>query len=338
MGRSIIGILFPIFMIITLLGAGVDCTTVADCGGSDHHCEGNTLVQNVCTQGSCMQDFRPCENSYYDNGPAVCQEGACARAPDAPVPTTSSGSCTTVSDCGGSDHHCEGNTLVQNVCSQGSCMQDFRPCENSYYDNGPAVCQNGACARAPDTAGPVISESGCTTVADCGGSDHHCEGNTLVQTVCTQGSCSLDFRPCENSYYDNGPAVCQEGACARAPDSAGPVIDDNSCTTVSDCGGSDHHCEGNTLVQTVCSQSSCVLDFRPCENSYYDNGPAVCQNGACARAPDTTGPVISESGCTTVADCGGSDHHCEGNTLVQTVCSQGSCSLDFRPCENSYYD
>ncbi len=71
MGNYIVGILLPIILVITLLGAGVDCTTVADCGGSAHHCEGNTLVQTVCVSGACNLDFRPCENSYYDNGLAT---------------------------------------------------------------------------------------------------------------------------------------------------------------------------------------------------------------------------------------------------------------------------
>jgi len=39
----------------------------------------------------------------------------------------------------------------------------------------------------------------------------------------------------------------------------------------------------------------CKLDSRPCEDSYYDNGPAVCSSGACVRSPDSTNSSIRRS-------------------------------------------
>ena len=282
--------------------------------------DGNQCTAQVCSAGVPSHPFVPSNTACNQNGGSFCSgAGACV-------------SCTTASQCPGSDSECRART-----CTAGACGTTFTPAGTSLAAQTAGDCQVNQCdgsgnvvsaiangdlpaddgnqctherctagvashpALAVDSpcnqlGGSVCSPSAtcvaCNAASQCPGTDTECQARS-----CTAGACGFSFAAAGSVIAVQTPADCRLDQC----DGAGAVVTviDNSDVPLDD---------GNQCTAQVCSGGVPSHPFVPSNTACNQNGGSLCNGvGACVT-------------CTLASQCPGSDTECQARTCTNNVC------------------
>jgi hypothetical protein len=245
---------------------------------------------------------------------------------------TDGGTCTTASDCPGSDTDC-----AQRTCVNGACGVAFTPAMTATSAQTPGDCKKNVC----DGDGNVVSTNDDTDVP--------VDGNACTGDVCTAG-------------VPSNPTLAAGTACAQG---GGSVCDGNGncvgCVDASTCPGVDDECQTRTCTNGTCGFSytasgTAVSSQTPgdCKKNVCDGAGNVvsqdddgdvpddsnpCTNDLCNAGVPSHTPVASGTscgaslvcngagtcvGCNTGTDCPGQDTECHTRT-----CNAGNCGVSF---------
>jgi hypothetical protein len=264
------------------MGACVDCTTNAGCGGGTPNC--NTAI-NTCVE--CTAD------------------GQCATNPDgADCLVTNLCGCDMQSDCAASE------PCVGSVCGcvvNGDCS-GFPTAPNCNAATGLCVecTADGQCAANPDGADCLPTNlCGCDMQSDCAASEP-CVGSVCGCVV--NGDCS-GFPTAPNCNAATGLCVecTADGQCAANPDGS-DCLPTNlcGCDMQSDC-PTNEPCQGSACGCTTNMQCMAAFPMRPLCDTAQGDCQECLNNGDCTSS--TKGRQCLPSGtcgCTTSnPDCNG---------------------------------
>lgn len=150
------------------------CTTAADCPGSDSACSTRT-----CQAGICGVSFAAAGTATPDQSVGDCQRNVC------------DGNGNIASSVDNSDTPANSSACTEGSCSNGAPAQ--LPLANGTAVGGGLLCQGGTAVQ-------------CISAADCAGSDSICSTRT-----CNAGVCGASFAA--NGTSCGGGLSCQSGAC-----------------------------------------------------------------------------------------------------------------------------
>ena len=300
------------------------CGTSAACTGSDV-CNG-TSCEAACTTANCTTPGFTCDattnlcscNGVVCQSGQTCQNNTCISPDGADCAdgstcaggncyygkcATSTGSCSTVSDCGGDPTT---QDCVNKVCLKKPPAYGCNPgCANNYS------CKNGTCVS--------IDLPECVTTT----SPHKCTKQYRGMT-CTIGGCDIpiDMTACKtplDCVNTTGlDSTCVDGYCA-----CGNIIGDNG-----------YGCIGGTFYSTLCNTpgiysgtDSILTNYTCFSNNEYRCGGQMCSYGQVCNN-DRCGSPCTETSCGGGYSCDTTSGLCSCNGVLCTsgqMCVNGSC-------------
>ncbi len=252
------------------------CTTAADCPGSDTACQTRT-----CKKGVCGVSNTPSGKTIADQTPGDCQSNTCDGV----------GNIISIAD----------NTdtpLAQGECWSGTCVDGV-----PYQVALPAgtACSTGTCDGSGHCSG---STSACSVASDCPGTDTDCQSRT-----CTNGVCGVVNTPggtptssqipgdCQSTVCDGSggttlvvdntdtpvaPGECLVGTCSGGVPSSQPAAAGTTCS-IGFCDGAGHcvtclvasQCPARANATAVCNSDGtcgfvCLPGFGDCNGNPSD--------------------------------------------------------------------
>jgi hypothetical protein len=294
------------------------CTTAAECPGTDTECRTRT-----CTGGTCGFSFAADTVVVASQTAGDCQVNRCdgaggvhAVADDADVPADDDNACTSEACAGGAPVH---PPLAANApCAQGgaycdgagSCVECTAAAQCGTDTECRAfTCLAGACGVEDQVLGTAVSAQ---TPGDC--RSNVCDGSGGV----ISGPLGTDV-----PFDDGNPCtaeVCDAGAPAHPPVAAGTACSQGggavcdgaahcvACNVAADCGAS-------TACKTfTCLDHACGVTKAPAGTVAANPTPGDCRSDQC----DGNGEVLANQ--VDAADVPADD----GNACTADVCAAGA--------------
>jgi len=300
-------------------GAGtcVQCTTPADCPGSDTLCQARTCKNHICGI-----DVVPAGTLVGSQLPGDCKSNQC------------DGFGNTVWDADAKDVPVDGNPCTDDVCSSGVASNPPSAAGTACNVSNGHVCNGaGACI-------------GCSTAADCPGADSDCKTRT-----CTAGACGVTVVAAGTVLANQTPGDCAVAKCDGAggvqayADPSDLPIDGKICTLDLCTGTTPSNppvAAGATCNQgggNVCNGGgTCVQcnDSGDCPGQDNECQQRSCTANQCSSSYVAAGTLLKEqtAGDCRIAQCSGNggivsnvldtDLPIDGNECTQDICWFGN--------------
>ncbi|MFC1611019.1 proprotein convertase P-domain-containing protein [Myxococcota bacterium] len=330
---------------------GTTCSDGVCGGGAPLDCNDNEpCTFDTCDEASqgCVHDDTvfegaPCDDGTYCVVNKVCTSGACG---------------------GGSLRNCDDD----DVCTDDSCDEIKRACQNASRGDGTAcedgdyctvgetctggVCSNGA-TRGCDDGNPCTTDSCDEDIDQCLNTD---AGDGLP---CDDGSYCVENKTCAGGSCSGGtPLDCEDGnPCTfdTCDEAARQCVADNTTFNGASCSNGDHCVVGETCSNGSCGggdardcddDDSCTTDTcnetsNQCDYAYRGDG-AACDDGAFCTVGDTclgnacqggaASPCADGNPCT-VDDCDEDLDQCLNTAETDGVaCDDGSYCIENKTC------
>jgi cysteine-rich repeat protein len=258
---------------------GSACDDGLFCNGTD-----------TCSAGLCSihTGIDPCAGGAECNN--VCNEAAKGCAAVAGTPCTDDGNACTSDQCDGT----------------GSCTHpndDFAPCDDGVFCNGPDECFDGSCVFhdgdpcAFNTCAPTCDEmaGACDPVPM--GTPCPDDGEICTSDQCDgMGTCAHPPAPAGLACPDDGlPCTADAcdgmGFCSHPPRAGGaPCPDDGNICTIDECNGVGLCIHPPAPDGTACNDANACTQTDQCETGQcVGSDPVICAAPTCYR-PGTCDP------------------------------------------------
>jgi cysteine-rich repeat protein len=294
-------------------GCDSNCTLPA-CGNgivdAGEGCDDGNLSDGDCCSSSCTPgpDGIACDDHLFCNGADTCVGGACAVHTGDPCVggTECDNVCNEVNDnCAlpaGTACADDGNPCTIDRCDgAGSCVHpndDFAPCDDGLFCNGPDRCQGGTCTVhqgdpcAFNECSPSCDEMAAMCDPVMAGTPCSDDGDVCTFDQCDgAGSCAHPPGPAGVPCPDDG-LVCTAdqcdgaGACAHPPLPGGaPCPDDGNTCTIDECNGIGLCIHPMRPDGTACDDANQCTQTDTCQSGHcLGSNPVVCVAPACHQA------------------------------------------------------
>ena len=298
-------------------GACVTCLTAATCPAAPNECQVAT-----CTAGACGIAFVAAGTTAATQVAGDCKKNTC------------NGAGAIVNGADDADLPNDNNACTNDVCTAGVVSHTPAP--------GGTACGAGQVCNAMGAC------TGCTTAANCAGTDTDCQVRTCVANTCGVANTAAGTPTTLQAANDCKKSQCDgNGAVVSVNDNTDVPVDGNQCTSDVCTAGVPSNppaASGATCAQmggTVCNGASmCVqcLTAATCAGTDTDCHSRTCTAGVCGVANTAAGTVTTTNPAQTAGDCqeiqcngsGGTtsapkntDVPVDGNQCTSDVCTAG---------------